>query len=92
MNKYIKQYQWSNILAMLKNLKAEPAVCTDDSKGQLVVITGATSGIGKATAVKYAAHGADLLCINRNQEKSQALSEMIEQTYDVKCSYIIADF
>ena len=92
MNKYIKEYQWSNIFAMIKNLKAEPAVCKEDCAGQLVVITGATSGIGKAAAVKYASHGAELLCINRNEAKSKQLCQMLRDNYGVKCSYFIADF
>lgn len=92
MNKYIKEYQWSNIFAMIKNLKSEAAVCTDDFKDRLVVITGATSGIGKSTAAKYAAHGARILSINRNEEKSKRLCEDLNKSYGSDCSYIIADF
>ena len=64
MKKYLKEYEWSNIRAMLHNQKLDPEVCTDDFADRLVVITGATSGIGYATAEKYASHGADILCIN----------------------------
>lgn len=92
MNKYLKQYQWSNIFAMLRNLKSEPQICTDDFHNRLVVITGATSGIGQATAEKFAAHGADILCINRNEQKSKALCESITSQFAVQCSYLIADF
>jgi NAD(P)-dependent dehydrogenase (short-subunit alcohol dehydrogenase family) len=56
-----------------------------------VVITGATSGIGLATARKYASRGAKLLCINRNQEKSAALKREIESKYNSSCDYRIAD-
>jgi NAD(P)-dependent dehydrogenase (short-subunit alcohol dehydrogenase family) len=56
-----------------------------------VVITGATSGIGYDTARKYAAHGANLLCINRNVQKSQALCREITDDFGVECNYIIAD-
>jgi NAD(P)-dependent dehydrogenase (short-subunit alcohol dehydrogenase family) len=56
-----------------------------------VVITGATSGIGYDTARKYAAHGANLLCINRNVQKSQALRREITDDFGVECNYIIAD-
>jgi len=77
---------------MLRNLKAQPAVCEEDCPGQLVVITGATSGIGLATAQEFAAHGADLLCINRNPQKSKALCERIRREYHVSCDAIIADF
>ena len=76
---------------MLRNQKLGPEICTEDFAGHLVVITGATSGIGFATAQKYAFHGADLLCINRNEQKSKDLCEAIQSQYGTKCSYWIAD-
>lgn len=92
MNNYLKQYQWSNIFAMLRNLKAQPEVCHTNCPGQLVVLTGATSGIGLATAHEFAAHDADLLCINRSEEKSKSLCEAIRREYNVSCDYLVADF
>ncbi len=89
--KYFKEYQWSNIFAMIKNNRLDPKICTDDFTNRLVVITGATSGIGYFTARKYAAHGANLLCINRNKEKSENLHKEIESEFGVKCDYKIAD-
>lgn len=89
--KYVRQYRWSNIFAMIKNGRSQPVICSDDFSGRLVVITGATSGIGYHTAKKYASRGANLLCINRNQKKSEALKEEIESGYGVTCDYLIAD-
>lgn len=89
--KYFKEYQWSNISAMIRNSRSDPRICRDDFKSSLVVITGATSGIGYLTARKYASHGADLLCINRNQEKSEALKKEIEGEFGVRCDYKISD-
>lgn len=89
--KYVKEYQWSNIFAMIKNNRLSPKNCANDFLGKLVVITGATSGIGKITARKYASKGANLLCINRNIEKSKALQQEIESEFGVKCDYKIAD-
>lgn len=89
--KYFKEYEWSNVFAMLKNNRKEPQLCNEDCKGKWVMITGATSGIGNYTAKKYASMGAHLLCINRNPEKSAALAQEIEQDYKVKCKYIITD-
>ncbi len=88
---YFKQYQWSNIFAMIRNNRLDPGICTDDFADKLVVITGATSGIGYHTARKYASHGANLLCVNRNLQKSEALCHEIESEYGVKCDYKIAD-
>jgi retinol dehydrogenase 13 len=92
LKKYWKEYEWSNIRAMLRNLKLEPEICIDDFNDRLVVITGATSGIGYATALKFASEGADILCINRNEEKSKLLCETLEHQFDAKCTYLIADF
>lgn len=89
--KYFREYQWSNIFAMIRNNRLDPKICKEEFKNKFVVITGATSGIGYLTALKYAAHGSNLLCINRNQEKSEALQKKIESKYDVKCDYRIAD-
>jgi NAD(P)-dependent dehydrogenase (short-subunit alcohol dehydrogenase family) len=38
-------------------------------KGKSVVITGAASGIGRATAIRFAAEGARLVIADRNQER-----------------------
>ena len=78
--------------AMSKNKKADIKECEVDSKGKLVVITGATSGIGYFTARKYASKGANLLMINRNEEKSIKMCKEIRQDFGVKCEYKIADF
>lgn len=92
MDKYFKQYQWSDLFDFLRNEKRDPAVCGDDFQGKLVVISGATSGIGLETAKKFASHGADILSINRNQEKSTRLCELLEGDYGVDASFLIADF
>jgi NAD(P)-dependent dehydrogenase (short-subunit alcohol dehydrogenase family) len=76
---------------MIRNGKLDPKICREDFKARLVVITGATSGIGYLTARKYASHGADLICINRNPEKSVALKQEIESEFGVSCDYKIAD-
>jgi retinol dehydrogenase 13 len=89
--KYFKEYQWSNVLAMIKNNRLHPRICTEDFNQKLVVITGATSGIGYHTARKYAAHGANLLCVNRNTQKSEALCRELAREFGVRCDYKIAD-
>src|SRR5512133_2596768 len=88
---YFKEYQWSNIFAMIRNNRLDPKICTEDFAGKLVVLTGATSGIGYHAARKYASHGANLLCINRNLQKSEALCMEIKNEFGVNCDYKIAD-
>ncbi|GAP12799.1 dehydrogenase [Longilinea arvoryzae] len=92
LNRYLAEYKWSNIFAMLRNLRSEPRICSDDFNQRLVVITGASSGIGWATAKKYATHRADLLFINRNEPKTRVLCEALKNEYNINCSYILADF
>lgn len=92
MKKYRKEYKWSNIFDMLHNLKLDPKICADDFNNRLVVITGATSGIGYATAKKYASHGADILCINRNEKKSTELCAALKSLYNTNCNFLTADF
>ena len=89
--KYFKQYEVSQIMAMIKNSKKDPLICNERFENKLLVISGATSGIGTFTALKYASMGADLLCINRNKEKSIKLKVEIESKYNVKCDFLIAD-
>jgi len=89
--KYWGQYRWSNVFAMIRNNMADPEICDDTFEGRLVVITGATSGIGYHTARKYASRGAHLLTINRDEQKSAALCEEIRREFGVPCAYWIAD-
>ena len=51
---YFKQYEVSQIMAMIKNGKKDPLICDDRFENKLVVITGATSGIGTYSAIKFA--------------------------------------
>ena len=92
MNPYLKEYAWSNIGAMLKNNRSTPKEEHADFHGRLVVITGATSGIGYETARLYASHGAQLLLINRNKIKSKSLVKELREDFAADCSYFIADF
>ena len=91
MKKYWPKYKWSNVNAMLKNMRRKPMSNPEPFRDKLVVITGATSGIGYHTARKYASMGAHILMINRNQEKSEAVCKEITAEFGAKIEYFIAD-
>lgn len=90
-SQYIKEYNVPDLLAMLRNNRRQPKVCKEDFRNKLAVISGATAGIGYVTARKYASMGANLLCITRNMQKSEALKLEIENEFGVKCDFKVAD-
>lgn len=59
---------------------------------KIVLITGANSGIGKATAIDLAAKGYQIVFIARNPEKAEAVkNEIISSSGNSKVDFIIAD-
>jgi 3-hydroxy acid dehydrogenase / malonic semialdehyde reductase len=62
-----------------------------DLKNKIVLITGATSGIGKACAVEFAKLGANLLLIARRDERLIEVSEEFTNKYQVKVKTIQLD-
>ncbi|XP_056140328.1 hydroxysteroid (20-beta) dehydrogenase 2 [Lampris incognitus] len=60
--------------------------------GQWAVVTGATSGIGKAYAGELARRGLDVVLISRSKDKLQLVAEEIEAQYGRKTRIIQADF
>jgi len=63
-----------------------------DIKNRLCIITGANSGIGKATSLALAERGAYLILICRNEHKAEkARNEIIQQTGNSGVEIIIAD-
>jgi len=65
---------------------------TEDNKPQgVVLITGASSGIGKEFARLYAKRGFDLLLVARREERLQAICQRLQEYYGIKADYIASD-
>ncbi len=57
----------------------------------LVFITGATSGIGKSTAKKFAQNGYDLIITGRRQERLTEFKKQLEADYKIKVTDLCFD-
>ncbi len=49
-----------------------------DLKGKTALVTGSTSGIGRATAIALAARGAHLLIVGRDEQRAKEAVAEIE--------------
>ncbi len=58
---------------------------------KICLITGVTSGIGKATATELAKLGCDLILVARNSKKGIKLSERLTKKYGVSANYFFCD-
>ncbi len=57
----------------------------------LVVVTGASAGIGEAIARRFAAHNYDLFLIARRQDRLQMLQSELRSQYGVNSEYLAVD-
>jgi NAD(P)-dependent dehydrogenase (short-subunit alcohol dehydrogenase family)/pimeloyl-ACP methyl ester carboxylesterase len=67
----------------LQRALVKPARRQRPLAGKLAVVTGAGSGIGRATALKFAEEGADLVCVDINTaaaERTAALCRLLDAT------------
>ena len=51
---------------------------------KIILITGASSGFGKATATKFAAGGWNVIITGRRKEKLDELAKALEANYGIK--------
>lgn len=58
---------------------------------KVVLITGATSGVGYATAMHFASMGAKLILLVRNREKGELVQSRIEETTSGSCRLYTTD-
>ena len=79
-------------LAFIKNSRAEQLKTTASLEGKRCVISGATSGVGLAAAVRLAKAGAEITLVARNQEKAKKVSRIIAEISGKTSDVFIADF
>uniref|UniRef100_A0AAV2J8C9 Uncharacterized protein n=1 Tax=Knipowitschia caucasica TaxID=637954 RepID=A0AAV2J8C9_KNICA len=60
--------------------------------GQWAVVTGATSGIGKAYATELARRGLDIVLVSRSEDKLQQVAKEIDEIYGRKTVIVQVDF
>ncbi|MFZ9221552.1 MAG: SDR family NAD(P)-dependent oxidoreductase, partial [Sediminibacterium sp.] len=58
---------------------------------KIILITGASSGLGKATAEKFAAGGWNLILTARRKEQLATVASDIEKKYGVKTLSLVFD-
>ena len=78
-------------LMFLRNRKMPQKRSTASMEGQVVVITGASSGVGYQTVQQLAKGQAHIVMVNRNAEKSAKLQQQLQSDYGVKVDIVLAD-
>jgi retinol dehydrogenase-13 len=90
--RYLLQYNFRDMADFLRNEKKSPSECGGGLEGKTVVISGATSGIGLETARLFAFRGANLVCLNRDPEKSERLEKEFKDRFGCRTRTILVDF
>src|SRR5436190_7500621 len=58
---------------------------------KIILITGATAGVGKAIAFKFAEHGWNIIITGRREERLKKIEEDIKKSFEVKVLSLCLD-
>lgn len=69
----------------------DPSRFTGKLGGKVVLITGASAGLGRVSCLAFAKAGASVACVARRREQLDALVDEIKIRHDVPATAIVAD-
>ena len=81
----------SRLEALIQQREASSHLESEAGKGKCILITGATSGIGRATAAKFAANGYRLIITGRREERLHALQQELNERYGTESYALVFD-
>lgn len=73
---FVAGVESSEFSGALQRARVRPERVKRPLAGKLAVITGAGSGIGRATALKFAQEGADVVCVDINADAAERSAEL----------------
>lgn len=88
----MKKFGLPDELLFLRNSKAEQKISTASMKNKVVVLTGATSGVGLEALKRLAQGQATIVMVVRNQKKANEVRNAILSNFNVFIDIVIADF
>ncbi len=78
-------------LDFIRTSRLSQKVSLKRANNKVVLITGATSGVGYAAAMHFASMGAKLILLVRNKEKGKAVQTRIEKAHNCSCRLYTTD-
>jgi NAD(P)-dependent dehydrogenase (short-subunit alcohol dehydrogenase family) len=84
--------KWPEELNFMVNSRKKQHICNESMDGKLVVISGATSGVGLAATKVLLRAGANIIWVIRNKKKAEDLRQELADQYPHRIDIIVADF
>lgn len=60
-------------------------------QNRIILVTGASDGIGREAALTYAEYGANVILVGRNEEKLKSVAQEIEAAYGTPVPWYTLD-